>query len=105
MIKHIAFTLYPVSEMARARRFYEETLGLPLARCEVWDFEWVLDDGTFAFTDRVDGGSFQRRRMRQHRLRGAERRRDGPWTSHERRAYESRAAVHTCLSPRRHSRL
>lgn len=34
MIKHIAFTLYPVTDMARARRFYEETLGLRLTRRE-----------------------------------------------------------------------
>lgn len=28
MIKKVAFTMYPVTEIARARRFYEETLGL-----------------------------------------------------------------------------
>lgn len=27
-IKHIAFTLYPVKNMARARKFYEKVLGL-----------------------------------------------------------------------------
>ncbi len=27
MIKHIAFTMYPVTDMERARRFYEDTLG------------------------------------------------------------------------------
>ena len=30
MIKHIAFTLYPVTDMARARAFYEGALGLAL---------------------------------------------------------------------------
>ena len=28
MFKKVAFTLYPVRDVARARRFYEETLGL-----------------------------------------------------------------------------
>ncbi|MBI5246847.1 MAG: VOC family protein [Elusimicrobia bacterium] len=27
-IKHTAFTMYPVKNMARARKFYEKTLGL-----------------------------------------------------------------------------
>lgn len=30
-IKEIAFTGYPVTDVARARRFYEETLGLKLS--------------------------------------------------------------------------
>lgn len=54
MIKHIAFTMYPVKDMARARRFYEETLGLQLTRREASMFEWVeydLDGETFALTD------------------------------------------------------
>jgi predicted enzyme related to lactoylglutathione lyase len=60
MIKHIAFTMYPVSDMARARRFYEETLGLHLARREAREFEWVeydLDGGTFALTNLTEGGA------------------------------------------------
>jgi predicted enzyme related to lactoylglutathione lyase len=60
MIKHIAFTMYPVSDMARARRFYEETLGLHLARREAREFEWVeydLDGGTFALTNLMEGGA------------------------------------------------
>jgi predicted enzyme related to lactoylglutathione lyase len=28
MFKKVAFTMYPVSDVARARKFYEETLGL-----------------------------------------------------------------------------
>ena len=59
MIKHIAFTMYPVIDMARARRFYEETLGLRLSRHEASSFEWVeydLDGGTFALTDLKEGG-------------------------------------------------
>jgi extradiol dioxygenase family protein len=28
MIKKVAFTMYPVTDMDRARRFYEEQLGL-----------------------------------------------------------------------------
>lgn len=59
MIKHIAFTLYPVTDMARARRFYEETLGLSLTRHEA-QVEWVeydLDGGTFALTNLKEGGA------------------------------------------------
>lgn len=59
MIKHIAFTMYPVTDMARARRFYEETLGLQLARREAHEFEWVeydLDGGTFALSNVKEGG-------------------------------------------------
>ena len=29
-VKKVAFTVYPVTDVARARRFYEETLGLPV---------------------------------------------------------------------------
>lgn len=60
MIKHIAFTLYPVTDMARARRFYEDTLGLRLTRREAREFEWVeydLDGGTFALTNLTEGGA------------------------------------------------
>ncbi len=54
MITRIAFTLVPVRDMARARRFYEEDLGL---RCTV-DFrgEWIeydLAGGCFAITTMV----------------------------------------------------
>ena len=28
MLKKVAFTMYPVTDVARARKFYEETLGL-----------------------------------------------------------------------------
>jgi predicted enzyme related to lactoylglutathione lyase len=29
MLRKVAFTMYPVTDMARARAFYEDTLGLP----------------------------------------------------------------------------
>jgi predicted enzyme related to lactoylglutathione lyase len=51
MIKHIAFTMYPVSDMARARKFYEEALGLALTKN--FRDEWVeyhLENGAFAIT-------------------------------------------------------
>ena len=53
-IKSIAFTMYPVIDMARARRFYEETLGLHAAR--EFEGQWVeydLDGGTFALANMV----------------------------------------------------
>ena len=28
MFKKVAFTMYPITDVARARKFYEETLGL-----------------------------------------------------------------------------
>ncbi len=30
MIKHIAFTMYPMTDMARARRFYEDHSRFPV---------------------------------------------------------------------------
>jgi predicted enzyme related to lactoylglutathione lyase len=30
MFRKVAFTMYPITDVARARRFYEETLGLKL---------------------------------------------------------------------------
>lgn len=60
MIKQIAFTLYPVTNMARARQFYEETLGLRMTRREAREIEWVeydLNGGTFALTTLREGGT------------------------------------------------
>lgn len=53
-IKKIAFTMYPVKDMKRARKFYEEDLGLKLTS----DFrgEWIeydLAGGCFAITTMV----------------------------------------------------
>jgi predicted enzyme related to lactoylglutathione lyase len=51
MIKHIAFTMYPVKNMARARKFYEKALGLKLTKNfrEQW-IEYHLKNGAFAIT-------------------------------------------------------
>ncbi len=51
MITEIAFFVYPVSNMARARRFYEKVLRLKLA--SNWQNKWVEYDvagTTFAIT-------------------------------------------------------
>src|SRR4030066_538476 len=51
MIKSIAFIVYPVSDMARSRVFYESVLGLTPAYS--YGDEWVeydLGDSTFAIT-------------------------------------------------------
>jgi predicted enzyme related to lactoylglutathione lyase len=51
MITSIAFTVYPVSEMARSRRFYEAMLGLKAG--DYFGDEWVEYDvggSTFAIT-------------------------------------------------------
>src|ERR1700722_1793683 len=55
MITHIAFTVYPVSDISRSRRFYEEVLGLKLAH----DFSnrWIEYDvagQTFAITTMME---------------------------------------------------
>ena len=52
MIRSIAFFVYPVSDMARAQAFYEQTLGLK--RCTDFRGQWVeydLGDTTFAITN------------------------------------------------------
>lgn len=49
LFKEIAFILYPVSDMARSRSFYEETLGL--TQTANWQDQWVEYDigpGTLA---------------------------------------------------------
>jgi predicted enzyme related to lactoylglutathione lyase len=51
MITSIAFTVYPVSDMARSRAFYEQALGLkPGALASDRWMEYELGDGTFALT-------------------------------------------------------
>jgi catechol 2,3-dioxygenase-like lactoylglutathione lyase family enzyme len=49
MITSLAFILYPVTDLAAARRFYEESLGLRLTHsfADQW-FEYDLGDTTFA---------------------------------------------------------
>jgi predicted enzyme related to lactoylglutathione lyase len=51
MINSIAFTVYPVSNMERARAFYEHVLGLHASYHyqDVW-VEYDLSDETFAIT-------------------------------------------------------
>jgi predicted enzyme related to lactoylglutathione lyase len=57
MIKKIAFTLYPVKDMARARKFYESDLGLKMTESyggDAW-IEYDLAGGCFAITKMVEG--------------------------------------------------
>ncbi|HOY56675.1 MAG TPA: VOC family protein [Verrucomicrobiota bacterium] len=51
MITSIAFTVYPVKDMAAARRFYENALGLKVEMNfqDVW-VEYDIAGGTFAIT-------------------------------------------------------
>jgi predicted enzyme related to lactoylglutathione lyase len=59
MFKKVAFTMYPVIDMARARRFYEETLGLSVS--SNYEERWVEYDlpggGCFAITTMAEGVS------------------------------------------------
>ena len=50
MFKKIAFTMYPVTDLDRARAFYEETLGLPPAK--------ALGAGNWLEFDLPQGGCF-----------------------------------------------
>lgn len=49
MLRRIAFTIYPVTDVARARRFYEETLGLTIGmhgnQGDNWWIEYDLPEG------------------------------------------------------------
>ena len=51
MITSVAFTVYPVADLQRARLFYENTLGLTPASNfnDEWQ-EYELGDSTFAIT-------------------------------------------------------
>ena len=56
MVKHIAFTMYPVKNMTRARKFYEKGLGLKMTKN--YDDAWVeyhLGNGAFAITTMATG--------------------------------------------------
>ncbi len=58
MIKKIAFTMYPVKDMAKARAFYEGVLGLKCT--ENYQDSWVeydLPGGCFAISTMVEGVS------------------------------------------------
>ena len=50
-VRHIAFTMYPVKVMGRARRFYEDGLGLKLTNNfrDQW-VEYHVGNGCFAVT-------------------------------------------------------
>lgn len=57
MIKEIAFTVYPVADVARARRFYEGVLGLAVE--SDFDGKWIeygIAGGTFAITNMMNQG-------------------------------------------------
>jgi predicted enzyme related to lactoylglutathione lyase len=56
MIKHIAFTVYPVQDMTRARGFYEDALGLKLTHNfrDQW-VEYHLPNGCLALTTMMEG--------------------------------------------------
>lgn len=57
MFRKVAFTMYPVVDMPRARRFYEETLGLKLG--VNYEERWVEYDlpqgGCLAITTMAEG--------------------------------------------------
>lgn len=58
MFKKVAFTMYPATDLARAKAFYEETLGLPPAKA-LGAGKWIEFDlpqgGCLALTTMVPG--------------------------------------------------
>ena len=55
-VLHVAFTVYPVNDMRRARRFYEKGLGLkPTKNFKGRWIEYHLGGGCFAITTNGDG--------------------------------------------------
>ncbi|KTD56748.1 Glyoxalase/bleomycin resistance protein/dioxygenase [Legionella santicrucis] len=60
MIKKVAFTMYPVIDMERARTFYENTLGITVSKISAQG-AWVEYDlpggGCFAITTLAEGVS------------------------------------------------
>lgn len=58
MFKKVAFTMYPVIDLDRARKFYEETLGLKVSKLSAEGL-WVEYDlpggGCFAITNLAQG--------------------------------------------------
>lgn len=59
MFKKVAFTVYPIQDVARARRFYEETLGLSVSTAgSHGEMHWIEYDlpggGCFALTNASD---------------------------------------------------
>lgn len=58
MFRRVAFTMYPVADMARAKAFYEDTLGLPPAN-ELVPGKWIEFDmpegGCLALSTMIEG--------------------------------------------------
>jgi catechol 2,3-dioxygenase-like lactoylglutathione lyase family enzyme len=60
MLEKVAFTMYPVRDVARARKFYEETLGLEVGSSgtndgKAWWVEYDLPGGgCFAITNFIE---------------------------------------------------
>jgi predicted enzyme related to lactoylglutathione lyase len=56
MIKKVAFTVYPVVDMVRARKFYEETLGFAVgSHSDAWAEYDLPGGGCFGITTLMEG--------------------------------------------------
>lgn len=58
MLKKVAFTMYPVESITRARKFYEEKLGLSVSKISangVWVEYNLPNGGCFAITTLAEG--------------------------------------------------
>jgi predicted enzyme related to lactoylglutathione lyase len=60
MIRKVAFTMYPATDIPRARKFYEETLGLTAGmaggRGDMWWIEYDLPGGGCIALTNTTGG-------------------------------------------------
>ena len=60
MIRKVAFTMYPVIDVPRARKFYEETLGLVAGKAggrgDMWWIEYDLPGGGCIALTNTTGG-------------------------------------------------
>ena len=58
MITNIAFTVYPVSDVVKSRRFYEEILGLKIGHNfgDRW-VEYDIAGQTFAISNMMEGNT------------------------------------------------
>ena len=87
-ITGVAFTMYPVTDVKRARKFYRETLGLrQQGMDEAWWVEFDVGAGTFGIGNVPDNGkpgsaqslvlevkdlSAYRKRLREHGVASSE---------------------------------
>jgi catechol 2,3-dioxygenase-like lactoylglutathione lyase family enzyme len=97
MLKKVAFTMYPIRDVVRARRFYEETLGLTVGmngnQGDQWWIEYDLPGGgCVALTNFIpdEPSAVAPRRARDSDMGAAAREPRAPRSSHRGRSVRRR---------------